>query len=248
MTDNTPLEFPQTPIPKFEFKYLPSPPITPICGRSIKRESTGTPISFDDIGEYTTSSDETVKLEGGRKPRGRPPKSSVGHPPKSTVRRSSKSTVGSPRSTGKKLSVRRKLSAVGKIPRRIGGAKPMIHPTIVKSRDTTKNSKFKFNDGSSDTTYEPFRPSPTIKKPAFPKCVKKSNVGGTRKVNKGRTTNNSLSTTIHPTITKRKYQRRNLSNTGKICSSYYPSSQKVRPNVPGDRYFKGIPYSLLLWC
>src|SRR5208282_4519725 len=100
MTDNTPQEFPQTPTPKSEFHYLPSPPITPLCERSIKRENTETSLSFDDIGESTTSSHESVKLVRGRKPRVRPVKS--------TVRRSSKSSVGNPRSTGKKLSVRRK--------------------------------------------------------------------------------------------------------------------------------------------
>src|SRR5208282_5481779 len=243
MTDNTPQEFPQTPTPKSEFHYLPSPPITPLCERSIKRENTGTSFSFDDIGESTTSSDETVKVPRGRKRRGRPAKCSVGRPSKSTVGRSSKSTVGSARSTGKKLSVRRKLSATGKIPKRIGGAKHVIPPTIVKSRGTPKNSKFKVKEEPSDTAYEPLLPSPAIKKPGSPKRVKKSNVSATKNFDKGRTTNNSLSTTLHPTIIKRKYQRRNLVNIGKICGSYYPSSPKIRPNAPGDRYFKGTPYS-----
>src|SRR5437762_3988714 len=117
MTDNTPEEFPQTPTPKSEFNYLPSPPITPICERSIKRENTGTSFSFsfDDIGESTASSDDpTTKVVRGRKPRGRPPKSTVGHP----------------RSTGKKLSVRRKLATTGKIPKRIGVPKPTIPPLV----------------------------------------------------------------------------------------------------------------------
>lgn len=228
MADNTPQEFYQTPTPKSEFNYLPSPPITPLYERSIKREDTAASFCFDDIGEYTTSSDETVKATRGRKPRGRP---------KSSVGRSFKSTVGGPRATAKKLSVRRKLAATGKIPKRIGGAKS----TVVKSCGTaSKNSKVKVKVEFSETTYEPPNP-PAIKKPTSPKRVKKSNVGGTKKISKGRTTNNSLSTTLHPTITKRKCQRKNLSNTGKICSSYYPSSHQVRPNAPGDRYFKGTP-------
>jgi hypothetical protein len=63
-------------------------------------------------------------------------------------------------------------------------------------------------------------------------------------------TNNSLSTTMNPAIHKRKYQRKTLATTGKVCSSYYPSSGEIRLNAAGDRYFKGKPYlpqpSLLL--
>jgi hypothetical protein len=223
MADNTPQEFHQTPTPKSEFNYLPSPPITPLYERSIKREDTEAPFSFDDIGEYTTSSDETAKVTRGRKPRRRP-----------------KSSVGRPRSTAKKLSVRRKLAAKGKIPKRIGGVKSTGFP-IVKSRGTTsKNSKVKVKEEFSEATYQP-PIAPATKKPTSPKCLKNSNVGGTKKISKGRTTNNSLSTTLHPTITKRKCQRKTFSNIGKICSSYYPSSHHVRPNAPGDRYFKGTP-------
>lgn len=232
MTDNTPQEFPQTPKPKFN--YLPSPPITPLCERSIKFESTAASLYFDHIGESTTLSDEIAKTTSGKKPRGRHPKSSVGRP--------SKSTLGSPRSTGKKLSVRRTLAATRKVPKRIGGAKPAI-PSTAKSRGTTsKISKFKVEEELYDTKFEPSLPV-VIKKPVSPKRANKPSVNGTKKVGKGRTTNNSLSTTLHPTIAKRKYQHRNLSNVGKICSSYYPSSHKVRPNPPGERYFKGTPCS-----
>ena len=240
MTDNTPQEFPQTPTPKSEFNYLPSPPITPLCERSIKFESTAASLYFNDIGESTTLSDEIAKTARGRKPRGRHPKSSVGRP--------SKSTLGSPRSTGKKLSVRRKLAVTGKVPKRIGGAKPAI-PSAAKSRGKpSKNSKFKVEEEHYETTFEPSLPA-AIKKPVSPKRAKKPSVNGTKKVGKGRTTNNSLSTTLHPTITKRKYQHRSPSNIGKICSSYYPSSHKVRPNPPGERYFKGTPYSpSFCWC
>jgi hypothetical protein len=76
----------------------------------------------------------------------------------------------------------------------------------------------------------------SIQSPARPKPKKKA---------KGRTTNNSLSVALNPTIHQRK-KRHHITHVGKICSSYYPSNRKVVPHSPGERYHKGKPYDLIL--
>jgi hypothetical protein len=159
----------------------------------------------------------------------------------------------------KKLSIRRKIASTHKIPKRIGGAKSnkvkvkselVDLPAKIESqqkchvvRKPSKKIKVKRESDDDDITYQP----PTASTRKIVKRPKKSDVAVAKKTKvKGRTTYNSLSTTIDPTIHKRKYQRKSFASTGRICSSYYPSNRKVRPNDAGDRYFKGKPYLFLL--
>jgi hypothetical protein len=108
-------------------------------------------------------------------------------------------------------------------------------------RKPSKKIKVK-QESDDDVTYQP----PTTSTRKLVKRPNKSDVAVAKKTKaKGRTTCNSLCTTIHPTIHKRKYQRKSLASTRKICSSYYPSNHKVRPNDAGHRYFKSKPYLFL---
>lgn len=245
-TPPSPQSGPHTPAAK-ESDYLPSPPITPICKRSIKSESF---FQFDDICESSSSSHRSDVI---------PPISQVRRGRKPGPRISKRGRIAKPRSkatttTTKKLSVRRKFAATHKIPKRIGGAKPtkvrikseeVDAPMKIKSEPDYVNprppKKLKVKFEPNDVVYQPS--SSTSKQSTTPKRPNKSGVvSEKKKVKKGRTTYNSLAATIHPTIHKRKYKPKNFTNTGKICGSYYPSNPKIRPNAAGDRYYKGKPY------
>lgn len=136
-----------------------------------------------------------------------------------------------------KLSIRRKLgNAVAKRIDGRGKVKSDIH-SLKKHCANPELVAEPAAQGSSDHFTSRSRKNSSIPKRSA-KSITKS---------KARTTNNSLSTTLNPTITKQARKSKNRYRTsvgGKICSAYYPSGRKVVPNTPGERYFKGKPYFL----
>lgn len=249
-TLNTPADtdaMPQTPAPASA--YLPSPPITPICKRSATVKV-----------EETTQSNFNIIWQEPSQP--------IVPPPVQVKRRSSPRSKKSPRVSKQrcktpataKLSVRRKLLESHPLPKRKSPAtfKPASPATSTSSQLTPRMGKvkiklefdpaeiqrnFTINDVPMYTrprkSVNPVKPrghvtisKKTPKRPVKPVAKSKT---------KGRMTNNSLSSTLHPTIIKRKGQKARTYSVGKICSSYYPSNRCLIPHSAGERYHKGKP-------
>jgi hypothetical protein len=261
MATNTPADsdaMPQTPAPS-TLQYLPSPPITPICKRSVKTEDTG---QSDVQVLWQTSSQSIVPsqvISTPRKVKSRAPSRAVKSPRVTKPRSKTPATA--------KLSIRRKLLETHPVTKRRTPvkSKPAVASKAPKSTAAKRPAKSRHVgkvqvklEYDSDGIKRQFDPTdiPIIK--AHPrKSVKSEPVRGRvalakkspkRPVKpvvgkgKGRMTNNSLSSTLHPTIVKRKGQRARTYNVGKICSSYYPSSRYLVPHSAGERYHKGKPY------
>lgn len=161
-----------------------------------------------------------------------------------------------------KLSIRRKLAQSHAPPKRRAPMKTKTTPThpspspfsaklpkVNKVKVKTEAAQF-----SSILNVHPFlhstpeslgRSKPVKPKVARPKKSSSSFAALGKGRSRGRTTNNSLSTTLHPVIAKRKGSRTRGHGPGKICSSYYPSDRKLVPHPAGQRYHKGEPYTPL---
>jgi hypothetical protein len=261
MVTNTPADsdaLPQTPAPAI-LQYLPSPPITPICKRSVKTEDTSQS-DFQLI--WQASSQPIVPAQVTSTPREvkRRAPSHATKPPRITKPRSKTPATA-------KLSIRRKLLETHPVQKRRSpikskpvvsskSPKPAAAKRPAKSRRVGK-VKVKIEYDSDDIKHEfdhddvPIinaHPRKTVKSDQSRGRVTLSKKSPKRPMKpvvgkgKGRMTNNSLSSTLHPTIVKRKGQRARTYNVGKICSSYYPSSRYLVPHSAGERYHKGKPY------
>ena len=238
---------PSTPPPK-QSSYLPSPPITPVYRRTVKRER-GSQFEHLAAWDSTTPAHPTGS-----------PVATVKASRHSTVARPKTPRVTKPRSktpATAKLSIRRKLVQSHAPPkRRI--QKPTVAVTAPsplpakKPTGTGKNTKTKVKTEVSDLAIinaHPFLQSAKAltttgrAKAASARPGKKAVTAGKGRP-RGRVTNNSLSATLHPVIAKRKgtYHRSRVPGPGKICSSYYPSDRKLIPHPAGQRYHKGQPY------
>jgi hypothetical protein len=211
--------------------YLPSPPVTPICKRSIRFDHFS---YFYETDHSDTSSQASALGRSIAKSRGG----------NSRAVNSAKSPVKHRSKPAKKLSIRRQLLETHKSPKRLGITKSKSLTTksaIAKPRGQHK-LKIKQNFNNVCVPSHDAKGHFTVKAPEDPKFKKKSSATKAKCKPNGRTTNNSLSTTLNPPIFKRKIQRNRPPTVGKICSSYYPSNRKLTPNDPGQRYPKGEPY------
>lgn len=242
---------PSTPIPG-EKDYLPSPPITPAYKRTaVKREKS--------IGSQPKSL--AAAWDNPSHPTGSPV--STIQPPRGKLTPSkANSRITKPRSktpATAKLSIRRKIAKSHSPPQRRTSFKSKTTTTGPPSPRSPKKDKsptLKVKTESDITiinahpflqsTSPPGRPKAS-NSPPHPKSSKapiRSKIAPILGKNRsrGRITNNSLSTTLHPIIAKRKGIRTRLPGPGKICSSYYPSDRKLVPHPAGERYHKGLPY------
>jgi hypothetical protein len=251
-TLNTPTDsnvMPQTPGPISD--YLPSPPITPICKRSAAVKLDETPQS-----DYNIWKEPSQPIVHGE----------VVPAPAQVKRRPSPRAKKSPRLTKPrsktpataKLSIRRKLLESHPIAKRKYPAKfrpaspskstPRMGKVKIKLEFNTAEIQKSFVTHDIPLSTQP-RKSVSASKPRGRVCISKKapkrpvkGVVGKIKT-KGRMTNNSLSSTLHPTIIKRKGQKARTYSVGKICNSYYPSNASLVPHSAGERYHKGKPYS-----
>jgi len=238
---------PSTPPPK-QSNYLPSPPITPVYRRTVKRER-GSQFEHLAAWDSTTPAHPTGS-----------PVATVKASRHSTLVRPKTPRVMKPRSktpATAKLSIRRKLVQSHAPPKR-----RIQKPTVAvpapsplpakKPPGTGKNTKTKVKTEFADLAIinaHPFLQAAKAgtttgrAKAASARPGKKAVTAG-RGRPRGRVTNNSLSATLHPVIAKRKgtYHRSRVPGPGKICSSYYPSDRKLIPHPAGQRYHKGQPY------
>ena len=237
---------PSTPPPK-QRNYLPSPPITPVYRRTVKRERGS---HFENL----AARDSTTPAH----PTGSPV-ATVKASRHSTVVRPKTPRVTKPRSktpATAKLSIRRKLVQSHAPPKRRIQKPTVAVPTpsplpAKKPTGTGKNTKTKVKTEFSDLALinaHPFLQAAKAVttgrgKAASARPGKKAVTAG-RGRPRGRVTNNSLSSTLHPVIAKRKgtHCRSRVPGPGKICSSYYPSDRKLVPHPAGQRYHKGQPY------
>lgn len=242
--------FPSTPLPG-QNDYLPSPPITPVYKRAAVK-----------IEDLTSSQAESLAgaWDNPSHPNGSPV-ATVKQPRARVVSQKVTPRITKIRSktpATAKLSIRRKLAKSHTLSPSQG------RPTSLKNKATASpspptpkapkipKSKAKTESDMTILNTHPFlqtssRPKQT-KSRAQPKFVKpsvrskKMTTILAKNRSRGRITNNSLSTTLHPIIAKRKGIRTRIPGPGKICSSYYPSDRKLVPHPAGERYHKGLPY------
>ena len=207
--------------------YLPSPPITPLCRRTLKRQQ-------EDIKTDGNSSLSLFTLASSAgSPKRRKTKTLSDKIRKNKSRHLNKGN-GYVLTSENKSSVGRVLSTT-KNPR-------IVKPATIKRPRCKGVPRLSLDIDEIFTSYS--SPSPTpfcLPQVPKPNATTKKTPSNT----KPRTTNNSVSskltTTLNSTITKRKWARTKPLGVGKVCASYYPSSRKIVPHAPGDRYPKGKP-------
>lgn len=232
---------PSTPPPK-QNNYLPSPPITPIYRRTVKPENGSQFATWDSTTQAYPTGSPVATVKSTRHSVARP------KTPRVTKPRSKTPATA-------KLSIRRKLAQSHAPPkRRIQKPVAVTTPSPRPAKKPTtngKNTKIKVKTEFSDLAIinaHPFLQSAKAltrrPKSATARLGKKTftAAGPGKGRPRGRVTNNSLSTTLHPIIAKRKGIRSRVPGPGKICSSYYPSDRKLVPHAAGQRYHKGQPY------
>jgi len=257
-------ELPSTP-PHAITNCLPSPPITPIAKRSVKREFAD--LQFDKSDAPSPSIDFEPPKKRPRKV-GRPRKSTTTTPTARTPKTAKTHRVGTTtvvkrRTTVKqpKLSLRRKLVATYGPSKRLSSTSSSS--TVSRGKSTPKqrpspsktvypspiprspSAKVKSEDVDDEYVPKPVA-SPPKKKGRKPSAAAKKARKSSTSI-PSRKTNNSLSATFSTTIRKRRAKipkgGRWEGGIGRVCASYYASVRGIVPNPPGVRYHKGKPYS-----
>jgi hypothetical protein len=231
--------FENTPVPE-ETKQLPSPPTTPVHKGSVKpedifqlkceppsdSESLLSCFSLDKVtlGSGTVESKRPLKIKGKNE--------SLRKKPYKRVSNDTAESEGDDvypltkkREKTEHLYVRHKL---------LSTRKPGKHLQVtIPLKELTKDIVSSDYHSSEDISRGPSPIPPSHLKPKLKKT-------------KSRTTNNSLSAALNPSLHRPKLVRKKrsqITNVGKLCAAYYPSSRKLVPHKPGERYYKGKPYS-----